>query len=102
MFEEPAHRQLQRAPRVEACGARVGVGGSFRLHGRVVLRGKLRLQEREITHGYSCSSLNRVRFVGTTVANPHCFSTSNVISQHYARPRTFPLGSSVPSFRMSA
>src|SRR5438477_2068078 len=66
-LEEPAHRQLQRAPRVEAGCARVGMGGGFRLNGRVVLRGKLGLQEREITHGYSYSSLTAFVLVGAMV-----------------------------------
>ena len=45
------HRQRQRAPGVEAGGARIGVRHSFGLDGRAVKSGPLRLQEGEVAHG---------------------------------------------------
>ena len=47
---QPGQRQLERAARVEAGGARVGIGVRFGLPRRIVHGGELGLQEGEVAH----------------------------------------------------
>ena len=49
-FECPLHRQLERASRVEAGGARIGIDGGFCMRGGVVDRQPFTLQEAELAH----------------------------------------------------
>ena len=51
VFVEPVHRQLQRAPGVEAGGAGIRVRHLFGLAGRAKKGGPFRLKEGEIAHG---------------------------------------------------